>query len=117
MFKIVMVLKIEKVYINLSMTFFNDTFRQFCENFITKEQLKNHLFSNTHLHREVNGYWPAYFPQRSLVKTGNNIFEKAFWTMFIATRYMKKVIVFWSTYFLMTTNMTDYIVEDNEEIG
>ena len=38
------------------MEFLGDTFCQLCERLITKEQWKNHLFSNRQLQREVNGY-------------------------------------------------------------
>ena len=34
--------------------------------------------------------------------------------MFFATRDIKKVEEFWLTYFMMTTNMKDYIKEDKE---
>ena len=46
------------------MALFNDTYCQTCEKFITKEECNKHLLSSGHLHGEVNGYWPAYFPQR-----------------------------------------------------
>ena len=71
------------------MAFFNDPYCQICERFITKEQWNKHLYSSRHLHREVNGFWPTYFPQRNLVKVKNNIIEKAFWKMFFATRDIK----------------------------
>ena len=63
------------------------------------DSLKNngikHLYSNRHLHREVNGYWPAYFPQGKLVKDENIILAKAFWKIFFATRDIKEVEEFW----------------------
>ena len=67
------------------------------------------------MHREVNGYWPAYFPQRKLVKDENITLEKAFWKMFFATRDIKEVEDFWWTYFTITTNMKDYYLEENED--
>ena len=45
------------------MAFFNDTYCQLCGRYITKEQWKKHFRSSRHLHREVNDYWPAFFPQ------------------------------------------------------
>ena len=41
------------------MAYFDDTYCQTCERFITREQWNNHLFSNRHLHREAHGYQPA----------------------------------------------------------
>ena len=41
--------------------------------------------SGRHLHREVNGYWPAYFPQRKLIRDEGSIIEKAFSEMIFAT--------------------------------
>ena len=49
--------------------------------------------------------------------TGDEIInlEKAFWKMFFATRDIKEVDEFWYTYFMMTTNMEDYFVKENED--
>ena len=47
------------------MLFLNDTYCQICERLITKEQWNNHLDSSTYLHKEVNGYCPAYFWQET----------------------------------------------------
>ena len=41
--------------------------------------------------------------------------EKAFWKMFFATRDIKEVEEFWYTYFMMTTNMKEYFVKENED--
>ena len=57
------------------MAFFNDTFCQLCERFITKEEWNKHLYSSRHLHREVNGFWPAYFPQIKLTGDECSIHE------------------------------------------
>ena len=35
--------------------------------------------------------------------------------MFFATRDIKKVEEFWWTYFMMTTNMKDYFLKENED--
>ena len=66
------------------MTFFNDTFCQTCERFITKEQWNNHLVSSRQLHRDVNAYHPTFFPQRKLFRDENIIHENVLWKMFIA---------------------------------
>ena len=47
------------------MSLFNDTYCQFFERFISKEQGNKQLYSSRHLHRETHGYWPAYFPQKN----------------------------------------------------
>ena len=64
----------------------------------------------------MNGYWPANFPQRKLTKDEGNILEKAFLKIFFATRDIKELEEFCLTYFMMTTNMKDYILEDHEEL-
>ena len=46
------------------MALFSDVYCQICDRFITKEQWNKHFFPSRHLHREVNGFWPAYFPQK-----------------------------------------------------
>ena len=96
------------------MSFLDDTYCQLCERFITKERWNKHLCSSRHLHSEINGYWPAYFPQRKLTGDESNKLEKAFWKMFFATRDIKEVEEFWWTYFMMTTNMKDYFLKENE---
>ena len=64
----------------------------------------------------MNGYSPEYFPQRKLTRDEGIIVEQAFWKMFFATRHFKEVEEFWLTYFVMTTNIKEYILENNEEI-
>ena len=44
----------------------------------------------------------------------NFILEKAFWKTFHATREIKEVEEFWLKYFMLTSNMKDYIIENNE---
>ena len=61
------------------MPIFNDIFCQTCDRFFTKERWKKHLCSSRHLHREVNGYWSAIFPQRKLTRDEGMKPEKAFW--------------------------------------
>ena len=58
------------------MSILDDTYCQFCERLITKEQWNKHLVSSRHIHREVNGYWPACFPQRELTRDEGMILEK-----------------------------------------
>ena len=50
------------------MVFFDDIYFQICDRFITKEQRNRHFHSNRHLYRQVNGYTPAFFPQRKLIR-------------------------------------------------
>ena len=83
---------------------------------MTKEQWNNHLSSRRHLHQEVNGYHPDFFPQRKLGKHENIILEKALWKMFLATRDIEELEEFWLIYFMMTTYMTDYILKDIGEL-
>ena len=61
------------------MTLFNDTYCQICDRFISKERWNKHLSSSKLLHREFNGYWPAFFPQRKLTRDDGMKLEKAFW--------------------------------------
>ena len=74
------------------MSFFDETNCQPCERFITKEERNKHLHSSRRLHREVNGYWPAHFPQRKPTRDESKKLENAFWkTFFFATRNKKEV--------------------------
>ena len=61
------------------MALFNDVFCQTCDRFYIKERWNKHLYSSRHLHREVSGYWPAFFPQRKLTRDECIKLEKAFW--------------------------------------
>ena len=63
------------------MAHFNDTFCQIFDRFNTKEQWNKHFYSSRHLHREVNGYWPAFVPQTKLTRDEGMKLEKAFWEM------------------------------------
>ena len=75
----------------MQMSHFRDTYCQLSERFISKEEWNNYLYSCRQLHREVHGFWPAYFPQRKLTKDENIILAKAFWKMFSATINIKEV--------------------------
>ena len=59
------------------MALFNDVYCQFCDRLITKEQGNKHLYSSRPLHREVNRYWPAWFPQKILNRDEGMKLEKA----------------------------------------
>ena len=61
------------------MAIFNDVFCQICDRFYRKEQWNKHLYFSRHLHIEVNGYWPAFFPERKLTRDEDMKLEKAFW--------------------------------------
>ena len=63
------------------MALFNDVYCQIFDRIITEEQWNKHLFSSRHIHREVKGYWPTYFPQRKLSREEGMILENAFWEM------------------------------------
>ena len=89
------------------MALVNDIYCQICDRFITKEQWNKHLYSSRHLHREVNGYWPAYFPQRNLTRDEGMILEKAFWEMIFTTQDCIEVYEFLKTYFRMCTNINN----------
>ena len=97
------------------MSILDDTNCQLCERFITKEQWNKHLPFSRHLHREAHGYGPVIFPQSKLARDEKIIFEKGFWKVFFATKDIKEVEQFWLTYFIMKTNIKDYMSEDKEE--
>ena len=63
----------------------NDILCQICDRFYTNEQWNKHLYSSRDLHREVNVYWPAIFPQRKLTKDEGMKLEKASWEMMFVT--------------------------------
>ena len=83
----------------------HDTYCQLCEKLISKEQWNKHLFSCRHIHREVNGYWPAFFRQRKLTRDEGSILKKASWNMIFGTKDIKKVDEFLTTSFMMVTNL------------
>ena len=89
------------------MALLNDIYGQICDRFYTKEQWSKHLFSKRHFHREVNGYWPAYFRQRKLTRDEGSILEKAFWGMIFTIEDCIEVYEFLKTYFRMCTNINN----------
>ena len=92
------------------MVIFNDIFCQICDRFYTKEQWNKHLYSSRHLHREVNGYWPSFFPQRKLFKDEGVKLEKAFWEVILSSNDNDLALFdFLKLYFRMCTNITDHV--------
>ena len=92
------------------MTIFNDMFCQICDRFYTKEQWKKHLHSSRYLHREVNGYWPAFFPQKKLTRDEGAKLEKTFREMvFVSSEERIEVYDFLKTYFRMCTNISNHV--------
>ena len=92
------------------MALFNDIFCQICDKFYTKEQWNKHLYSSRYLHREVNGYWPAFFPQRKLTRDEGMKLEKAFWeVIFTSNDNDLALFEFLKLYFRMCTNITDHV--------
>ena len=96
------------------MPLLNDTYCQFCERFITKQQWNTHLCSSGHLHKEVNRCWPSYFQQRKLTAYEASVLEQAFSEMSFGSEDVLPVFGFLKTYFKMVTNLTDY-VKDNDD--
>ena len=97
------------------MALFNDVYCQDSDRFYTKEQWNKHLYSSRHLHKEVNGYWPAFFPERKLTRDESIKPEKAFWEMIIGSVDVLPVYGFLKTYIMMVTNMKDYVTLDPED--
>ena len=63
------------------MALINDIYCQICDRFITKRRWDKHLYSSRYLHTQVNGFWPAYFPQQKLTTDDGKKLEKVFWEM------------------------------------
>ena len=92
------------------MALFNDIFCQICDRFYTKERWNKHLYSSRHLQREVNGYWPSFFPQRKLTKDEGNKLEKVFWeVIFTSNDNDLALFEFLKLYFRMCTNITNHV--------
>ena len=92
------------------MALFNDIFCQIGDRFYTKEQWKKHLYSSRHLHREINGFWPEFFPQRKLTRDESIKLEKAFWeVIFTSNDNDLALFEFLKLYFRMCTNITDHV--------
>ena len=92
------------------MALFNEIFCQICDRFYTKEQWNKHLYSSRHLHREVNGYWPAFFPQRKLTRDEGIKLEKTFWEVILTSNDNDLALFeYLKLYFRMCTNITDHV--------
>ena len=92
------------------MAIFNDIFCQICDRFYTKERWNKHLYSSRHLHREINGYWPMFFPQRNLTRDEGVRLERAFWEMiYMSNDDDLALFDFLKLYFRMCTNITDHV--------
>ena len=103
------------------MALFNDIYCQICDRFYTKEQWNKYLYSSRLLHRGINGYWPAFFPQRKHTKDKGIKLEKAFWEMNYNSVDVLALYDFLKLYFTMCTNINNYVpvrnwfVDPNEE--
>ena len=92
------------------MAIFNDVYCQICDRFYTKKRWNRHLYSSRHLHREVNGYWPAFFPQRKLTKDEGIKLERTFWEVILTSNDNDLALYdFLKLYFRMCTNITDHV--------
>ena len=60
------------------MAFHKDTYCQICENFVTKEQRKMHLYCSRRLRKDVKGYWPDYLSTKKFTTDEISRLEKAF---------------------------------------
>ena len=92
------------------MALFNDIFCRICDRFYTKERWNKHLYSSRHLHREVNGYWPAFFPQRKINRDEGIKLEEAFWEVILTSNDNDLALFeFLKLYFRMCTNITNHV--------
>ena len=92
------------------MALFNDVFCQICHRFYTKERWNKHLYCSRHLHREVNGYWPAFFPQRKLTRDEGMKLERVFWEVILTSNDNNLALFeFVKLYFRMCTNINNYV--------
>ena len=58
----------------------------------------------------MNGYWPAFFPQRKLTRDEGVKLEKAFWEMiFVSSTECVEVYDFLKTCFRICTNINNYV--------
>ena len=94
------------------MALFNDIYCLLCDRFIAKKQWNKPLYSSGNLHREVNGFWSAYFPQKKLTRHEGIVLERAFWEMNFGSDDVLHVYRFLKTYILMATKRKDYVTLD-----
>ena len=67
------------------------------------------------MHREVNGYWLAYFPQRKLNGDEGSILENAFSEKIFRFVDDLLVLAFFKTYIVMVSSMTVYLTLDDDD--
>ena len=95
------------------MAIFNDIFCQICDRFITKKRWNIHLYSSGHLPREVNGYWPSFFPQRKLTREEGVKLEKVSWEVIFTSNDNDNDLSLFDfskkNSFRMCTNITDHL--------
>ena len=92
------------------MALFNDIFCQICDRFHTKERWNKHIYSSRHLHREINGYWAMFFPQRKLTRDEGMRLERAFWEMiYMSNDNDLALFDFLKLYFRMCTNKSNHV--------
>ena len=83
---------------------------QVCDRFYTIDRWNKSLYSSRQLRREVNGYWPAFFPQRKLTRDEGVTLEKAFWeVIFTSNDNDLALFDFLKLYFRMCTHITDHV--------
>ena len=97
------------------MALFNDKYCQNSDRSITKEQWNKHLYSNRHLHREVNGYWHAFFQQSNLTRVEGIILEKSLWELIFGSEDVLPVNGFLKTYIVMVTIMKYYVTLEPDD--
>ena len=92
------------------MAIFNDVFCQICDRFYTKERWNNHLYSSRHLHREVNGYWPMFFPHRKPTRDEGIKLEKTYWEVILTSNDNDLALFdFLKLYFRRCININNYV--------
>ena len=62
------------------------------------------------MYKEINGYWPAFFPQRKLTRNEGIKLEKAFWEVILTSNDNDLALFeFLKLYFRMCTNITNHV--------
>ena len=67
------------------------------------------------MHREVNGYWPAFFPQKKSTGDEGIILEKAFCDLIFGSEDVLAVCGFLKLSIMMVTIMKDYVTFDPDD--
>ena len=76
------------------MSILDNTIFHLCKKLIRKKVWSKRLYSSRQMHRDVNGYTPACFPQSKLFRHQSSILRKAFWKTIFATRDIKRRMSF-----------------------